>query len=345
MAVFRQAVLCTIEFFTPEQGAALVTSHHFISVVIPTRNRQSHLERLLKELTAQSLPFHFWETVIVNNASSDNTQNVLENWKGQLPNLKGVEEIRSGSNYARNKGLKTASGDLIAFLDDDTLPHPQWLERIFERYLTLNPLTDCLGGKVELAFHSPLPRWYGPFLQNYLSYTHLGPSFMSVAARTLCSANLVLPASLLKDINGFDERINRKTGNLRSNDETLTLLKLEALGARFFYDPAIKVFHQISTDRLTQGYFRRRAWWQGRSDAEMELYLSGKNTVFHQVIWPNLYHILRNPSLIWMAFRPCRGPGKFKLALQGQLLLGRIWGGVLALLHIGNKTSLKPESF
>ena len=318
-------------------------SDRFISVVVPTRNRRNQLERLLNEISAQSLPSQFWEVIVVNNASSDNTQDVLEKWKGRLPNLRMLNELRVGSNFARNRGFKAASGGLIAFLDDDTLPHPQWLERIFERYLTLNTSTDCLGGKVQLNFHSPLPRWYGPFLENYLSYTHLGPSFMSVPAKTLCSANLVLPANLLRKTGGFDERINRKTGNLRSNDETLTLLKLEALGARFYYDPAIKVFHQIETERLTQTYFRRRAWWQGRSDAEMEFCLSGKNIIFQQVIWPNLYHIFRNPSLIWMAFRPCRGPRKFKLALQGQLLLGRIWGGVLALCHIGNRTSVGLE--
>ncbi len=320
-------------------------SDRFISVVVPTRDRQNQLERLLMELASQSLPSQFWEAIIVNNASSDNTQDVLEKWKGRLPNLRMLKELRVGSNFSRNRGFKAAAGSLIAFLDDDTLPHPQWLERIFERYLTLDTSTDCLGGKVQLNFHSPLPRWYGPFLENYLSSIQLGPDFIPVQAKALCSANLVLPAHLLRKIGGFDERINRQTGNLRSNDETLTLLKLEALGARFFYDPAIKGFHQISTDRLTQGYFRRRAWWQGRSDAEMELYLSGKNSIFHKVIWPNVYAILKNPILIWMAFRPCRGPGKFKLALQGQLLLGRIWGGALALLHIGNKTALKPESF
>lgn len=320
-------------------------SDRFISLVIPTRNRENRLEKLLTELVTQSLPSQFWEVIVVNNASSDNTQVVLEKWKGRLPNLRMLNELRVGSNFARNRGFKAATGRLIAFLDDDTLPHPQWLERIFERYLTLDTSMDCLGGKVQLNFHSPLPRWYGPFLENYLSSIQLGPDFIPVQAKALCSANLVLPAHLLNKTGGFDERINRQTGNLRSNDETLTLLKLEALGARFFYDPTIKVFHQIGSERLTQGYFRRRAWWQGRSDAEMELYLSGKKSIFRKVIWPNVYSILKNPILIWMAVRPCRGPGKFKLALQGQLSLGRIWGGVLALLHIGNKTLLKPESF
>ncbi|NBX77621.1 MAG: glycosyltransferase family 2 protein, partial [Proteobacteria bacterium] len=110
-----------------------MSSEMFISVVIPTRNRRNQLERLLNELSAQSLPARFWEIILVNNASSDRTQDVLELWKGRSSNLKALEENRVGSNHARNKGVKAASGNLIAFLDDDTLPHPQWLERIFER--------------------------------------------------------------------------------------------------------------------------------------------------------------------------------------------------------------------
>ncbi|NBX92342.1 MAG: glycosyltransferase family 2 protein, partial [Proteobacteria bacterium] len=109
-------------------------SDRFISLVIPTRNRENRLEKLLTELVTQSLPSQFWEVIVVNNASSDNTQVVLEKWKGRLPNLRMLNELRVGSNFARNRGFKAATGRLIAFLDDDTLPHPQWLERIFERY-------------------------------------------------------------------------------------------------------------------------------------------------------------------------------------------------------------------
>ncbi|NDD05714.1 MAG: glycosyltransferase, partial [Proteobacteria bacterium] len=49
-------------------------SDRFISLVIPTRNRENRLEKLLTELVTQSLPSQFWEVIVVNNASSDNTQ-------------------------------------------------------------------------------------------------------------------------------------------------------------------------------------------------------------------------------------------------------------------------------
>lgn len=308
-----------------------------ISVVIPSRNRAHLLGNLLEALHTQSLPIRFWEVIVVNNASNDGTEELLKKWKVRLTQLRCLKEPQAGSNFARNTGIRAASGTLLAFLDDDALPHPQWLERIYQRYSILSVKTDCLGGRVALSLPESLPRWYGPFLEHYLSHTHPSASFTPITARTLCSANLVIPATLLKSFGGFDERLNRKTSNLRSNDETLTLLKLEASGAQFFYDPTIRVFHQIEAERLKPSYFRRRAWWQGRSDSEMEYYLCGKKLLWGNVIWPSLHYLLTHPSLVYFAFRPCRGPNKFNLALQGQLFLGRVWGGFLQLVHIGNR--------
>lgn len=304
----------------------------FLSVVVPTRNRKHLLKKVIEAFSLQSLKSSFWELIVVDNGSNDGTQDTLSSLKSQIPHSLWVQESQVGSNYARNRGLQDSRGDLVAFLDDDTIPHPQWLERIYQRYLTLNSSTDCLGGKVALSLPQRLPNWYGLFLENYLSLTDLGPLFKPVSARSVCSANLILPGKLIKDLGGFDTRINRKTRDLRSNDETLTLLKLEALGARFYFDPYVKVFHQIGNDRLTKTYFRRRAWWQGWSDSEMECYLSGKEALWKNVVWPSLHHLLTHPSLFFYAFRPCRGPKKFSLALQGQLFLGRIMGGVLKLI-------------
>lgn len=303
--------------------------NNLVSVIICTRNRSEVLEEVLKALRDQSLSPKYWELVVVDNGSIDNTPTVLERHESNFPRKKFLTENRLGSNFARNKGWSHATGSLMAFLDDDAIPHPQWIERILQRYENLNTNQACLGGKVLLQLLVKSPRWYGPFLENYLSFTHLGNNPTYVQGKSLCSANLVIPKSILEMFTGFDERINRTTETLMSNDETLTVLKMELKGIQFFYDPAIKVYHQIGSERLTQGYFRKRAHRQGRSDAQMEFILEGRKSLWTKIIWPSLYHLYQNPSLLWMAFRPCRGPRKFNRALQGQLFLGRILGGLL----------------
>ena len=310
-----------------------MSERYFLSVVIPTRNRRQLLEQALTALSLQSASKHLWEIIVVNNLSTDDTGSFLKEISLSISNLKIVNQTILGSNYARNMGAQMAKGELLAFIDDDTIPHPQWIERIMHRYQHLNIETDCVGGKVLLDYSSPLPRWHGPFLENYLSRIDLGNSFRKVDPRALCSANLILPRKALEKVGFFDLRMNRRTGNLRSNDETLTLVKLQNLGHPFFYDPAIRTFHQIGTSRLKRSFFRRRAWWQGVSDAEMERILNGKKRIWSEIIWPNLFSLYKKPSLLWLAFRPCRGPKKFALALQGQLFLGRIFGGTWAMLR------------
>ena len=111
-----------------------------ISVVIPTFNRAEILREALISLAKQTrLPE---EVVIVDNNSSDNTKEVAESFSPQL-NIKYVMERTQGTSTARNTGIKSASGDIIAFIDDDCLADREWL-----RYLEL-PFLRVGGGKNE----------------------------------------------------------------------------------------------------------------------------------------------------------------------------------------------------
>src|SRR5215213_10093992 len=94
------------------------TSSPFISVVIITRNRSKDLLQCLGSLIAQSLEIK--ELVIVDNASSDDTkERVYFFLKNTSLQIKYVEEKKIGQPYARNTGIRQASGDWIAYIDDD----------------------------------------------------------------------------------------------------------------------------------------------------------------------------------------------------------------------------------
>src|SRR4051794_39692059 len=93
-----------------------------ISVVVPTRNRAGRLRALLESLAAQ--PAH--EVIVVDNASSDDTQAVVAD--------AGVRGIRlpepMGPAVARNRGWRAARGELVVFTDDDVVAQPGWLNAI-----------------------------------------------------------------------------------------------------------------------------------------------------------------------------------------------------------------------
>lgn len=93
-----------------------------VSVVIVTYNRADALAEVLTLLRAQDHPA--FEVVVVNGPSSDGTATILAD---RAPDAKVVDCPEKNIAAARNLGLAAAGGDVVAFLDDDTLPEPEWL--------------------------------------------------------------------------------------------------------------------------------------------------------------------------------------------------------------------------
>ncbi|MBP3515015.1 MAG: glycosyltransferase family 2 protein, partial [Alphaproteobacteria bacterium] len=93
-----------------------------VSVVINTYNRAEYLDRALQSLYYQEYPD--FEVIVVNGPSTDNTEEIMQKY---------AQDIKIGhcseANLAisRNIGIAMASGDYVAFMDDDAVPEPEWL--------------------------------------------------------------------------------------------------------------------------------------------------------------------------------------------------------------------------
>lgn len=117
-----------------------------VSVVVCTRNRPEHMKKCLISLIKQSyLPK---EIIIVDDFSEEN-MNVYEFFKNEIQNfilnfkIQSTENMnvillknkrRYGIAYSRNLGIKVASGDIVAFLDDDSFAHRNWIKNLVENY-------------------------------------------------------------------------------------------------------------------------------------------------------------------------------------------------------------------
>jgi len=109
------------------------TKEKLVSCIIPTHNRSSLLKRVVDSVINQT--HENLEIIIVNDGSSDDTEEVINQLKGKDPRIVSlVNEKPQGPSAARNKGIKIATGDFVAFLDDDD----QWLpNRIADNLLFL----------------------------------------------------------------------------------------------------------------------------------------------------------------------------------------------------------------
>lgn len=112
-------------------------SKPFFSIVLPTYNRASLLPRSIGSVIKQT--YHDLELVVVNDGSTDNTQNVVKSFND--PRIKYVYQNNSERSAARNKGIDNASGTWICFLDSDDEYQPDHLQELAE----------------FIEFHKPLP--------------------------------------------------------------------------------------------------------------------------------------------------------------------------------------------
>lgn len=142
-----------------------------ISVIIPTFNRSEKLKLVLEALNKQNLPFHYFEIIVIDNNSKDDTKEVVEFSTRKYKNLdiKYICEKQQGLNFARNCGVQQAQSDIVAFLDDDAVPQTDWLQTLLHTYK--DTTVGCVGGRIIPSFpeDARLPHWLSAIFNGYFS--------------------------------------------------------------------------------------------------------------------------------------------------------------------------------
>ena len=115
-----------------------------ISVIIVTFNRADSLEETLASLVKQVRQPD--EVVVVDNRSTDNTKEMALSFTDRL-NIKYVYEGQRGIPYARNAGVRSATKDIVAFIDDDCIAHRNWLKHLEIPFIK-DPHIGVVGGEV-----------------------------------------------------------------------------------------------------------------------------------------------------------------------------------------------------
>ena len=103
----------------------------FFSIVIPTYNRLPILQKCLRALEIQAFDDRIvtgYETIVVDDGSTDGTIEWLRNSTAELPHVKIYEQAHKGASAARNLGVEQATGDMIIFIDSDIVTLPNFLQ-------------------------------------------------------------------------------------------------------------------------------------------------------------------------------------------------------------------------
>ncbi|KOP27418.1 glycosyltransferase [Hapalosiphon sp. MRB220] len=247
-----------------------------ISAIICTHNRDNYLGAAIDSLLAQDFADGF-EVIIVDNGSCDRTSSVVEQ-RANHPHLKYVFEPVVGLSVARNTGAEVASGEILAYLDDDAVASQGWLQVLYNAYKN-NPKLAIAGGKVSLLWSEEMqaPRWLSQGLAANLGAYDLGDKIIYIDKPGLTprGLNYSIRRSFLEEIGGFDPQLGRIGKNLLSNEELqMTELALQKCW-QVMYLPQAHVFHNVAPERLKRSWFLNRGWWQGISECYREQ-LAGK---------------------------------------------------------------------
>lgn len=243
-----------------------------ISAIVCTYDRPAYLERALESLAAQTLSPDAYEVLVVDNTPAGSAAAVAAAFRERVPHLVYVQEPEPGLGHARNAGLRRARGRYVAYLDDDAVASPPWLARVVAAFATVRPAPGCVGGRVDPIWEAPRPAWLADAMLPYLTVIDWSPTATVLGdGRYLAGTNMAFPREVLLAVDGFHPALSRRAAGLLTNDELRVEQQLRRRGLACWYDPAILVGHHVARARLTRRYFTRRYFWQGVSDANLQL--------------------------------------------------------------------------
>ena len=233
-----------------------------VSIVLCTFNRYEHLFQVVNSIDKQTASHTSFELIVVDNSSDLVSQDrFCRNFVVEYSSNYIVERI-AGLSRARNIGVAAARGDIVAFIDDDAIAHPAWIEEII-RSFGLSPDIAVVGGPVRPIWPTARPAWLHKDLEGFLTILDLGPDERALApGEWLAGTNIAYRKSTLVEAGGFNEQVGRVGKILMSNEEVIISQKIKAAGGTLFYNPRMAVDHRVHAERISQPWLRRRVFWQ-----------------------------------------------------------------------------------
>ena len=228
-----------------------------VSIAIATQRRPEGLARAIRSTFRQEgVELAKLELVVVDNDAVPSAKPLVDALAVEAPfPLRYAHEPASGVANARNAALAAASGDLIAFIDDDEEAAPGWLAALVEAQARYD--ADVVFGPVRARAPAHIVR-HREYLERFFSRE--GPAEAGVIAHYYgCGDSLIRRAALPHPTRPFSPERNETGGE---DDHLFGVL--QRAGARFAWSPDALVWEDPIPARLTLGYALARAFAYGQ---------------------------------------------------------------------------------
>lgn len=267
-----------------------------LTVMFSTRNGSAVLPRVLEAMARALPPAGGWKVIAVDNASTDDSAEILRAFQERLP-LTVLGEPVPGKNRGLNRALEFAEGDFFVFCDDDVVVAEDWLVK-WREAADSHAEYELFGGRVEPLWAGDPPQWVLDEVVHSVVFgtnmhMHEGPC----DAIAMFGTNMAIRASVFES--GIRFNANIGPDNSRAypmGSETELALRLAARGYKAWFSEGACVGHIIRPQQMERGSILIRGYRWGRGQAHMDMMhsytparLSRKN-LLRWSLYPLLMH-------------------------------------------------------
>jgi GT2 family glycosyltransferase len=211
------------------------------TVAICTRERADSLDGVLRAVAGLVREGH--EVLVVDNApKTDQTRQVVERY----PGVRYVCELTPGLNVARNRAIREANGDIVAFTDDDAFPEQGWLDNLVRNFG--DSRVQCVTGvtlPIELETEAQeMFETVSTFAHGFRRRVFDGQRDNPIAVGEVgVGANMAIRRQVIAEVGPFDERLDGGMPTRSGGDHEM-FIRLLSAGHRIVYDPAAVSWHR-----------------------------------------------------------------------------------------------------
>jgi len=280
-----------------------------VSVVLCTHTLDRYHDLLDAAESVREQTYDDVELVLVSDGSEAVTKQFKRDFGDSEDVVITALAENSGLLEARNHGATVASGDVVAFIDDDAIADPEWVSQLVESYEQQDAI--AVGGKMVPEWVAGKPEFLPEEFYWLVGVTHrgFGPDGDADTAgevRNTFGSNISFRRDAFLDLGGFDSEIGGRQGdaNLQGGETELGARLRQESGQGVWYNPRAEVAHKVFEYRTEPTWLLDRAFWQGYSKRAMEVLIkesSGEESDFlgallGEFVPGRLSRLLRDPS-------------------------------------------------
>lgn len=234
-----------------------------ISILIPTKDRQKQITRLLDSIRRSAdLDRIYPEVIVGENGSADQTWDTLQKISTDFPvPLRLIRIDKPGKCKILNEAIRTAKGELLAFLDDDVIVDANWLVALANFF----DQSTCLAaqGTIRIPQEELKDPQVVSLMQRFRTAHHLERDRHADNLNSLNGANMAIRREVFAKVGDFDIRLG--PGAAGTSEDVELAQRMRRAGIKIGYMADAVVYHKVYRARLTEAYFKQLHQRQGVS--------------------------------------------------------------------------------